>query len=201
VKGIPARTSLSCYRVSKERCPVWPGDFPLCNFIVTLSNSVYPAILMNGWACLSFRHIIPRGVELRMATGIFTNRRNLTPGFRLLAQAFLLKHPHLSSSPILFFAPFSCIDIPFFIRLSSCHGFRDHFLRLRELRESGPLCHPITRPAFAIDQAPFTPTLLPSTTSSSLDSYVDTLCITRLTRTASNTIHIRSTQLIKIASA
>ncbi len=169
---------------------------------------------MNGWACLSFRHIIPRGVELRMATGIFTNRRNLTPGFRLLAQAFLLKHPHpasriilpnhfshLSSSPILFSAPFSCIDIPFFIRLSSCHGFRDHFLRLRELRESGPLCHPITRPAFAIDQAPFTPTLLPSTTSSSLDSYEDTLCITRLTRTASNTIHIRSTQIIKIASA
>lgn len=30
---------------SKERCPVWPGDFPLCNFIVTLSNSVYP----NEW--------------------------------------------------------------------------------------------------------------------------------------------------------
>jgi len=168
---------------------------------------------MNGWACLSFRHIIPRGVELRMATGIFTNRRNLTPGFRLLAQAFLLKHPHPASRsfpitslifpppPSFFSAPFSCIDIPFFIRLSSCHGFRDHFLRLRELRESGPLCHPITRPAFAIDQAPFTPTLLPSTTSSSLDSYEDTLCITRLTRTASNTIHIRSTQIIKIASA
>jgi hypothetical protein len=130
VKGIPARTSLSCYRVSKERCPVWPGDFPLCNFIVTLSNSVYPAILMNGWACLSFRHIIPRGVELRMATGIFTNRRNLTPGFRLLAQAFLLKHPHPASrsfpiTSLIFPPPPSFFLRPFLVSIShfsfACH--------------------------------------------------------------------------------
>lgn len=168
---------------------------------------------MNGWACLSFRHIIPRGVELRMATGIFTNRRNLTPGFRLLAQAFLLKHPHPASrsfpiTSLIFPPPPSFFLRPFLVSIShfsfACHPVTASEIisyGFVKLRESGPLCHPITRPAFAIDQAPFTPTLLPSTTSSSLDSYEDTLCITRLTRTASNTIHIRSTQIIKIASA